>query len=688
MGLKIKIYIVFLFIICFVTITKGQTKPSIDTLKVNKTTDIDIVQDSLGIKTDSSSLAKYYANKSFYDSLNAINDTIKTTVPRYILSKDSLESEVIYNAIDSSWTDLINNRIHLYGGATVEFEKIKLTAAYMVIDFKNNIIEGFEKIDSSYKVTVKPTFTDGENEFTYKEIKYNFKSKKGLVKEAITKQGEFNLVGTKTKYISGKTDSLGVKSDDEIYNKNAIITTCTHNPPHFGIRANKLKFVPNKLAVLSVAQVELARIPTPLFLPFGFFPLASGKTSGLILPSSYEYNDQLGLGFREIGYYYPINDYVDLRVTGDIYTRGSYGIRVNTSYKKKYGYNGRVSIGFSNNIRDNDKEGTKLSQKSFNINITHVQDSKAHPYRRLGGSVNIQSNRYDQRVYNTSQAALQNTYSSNFSFAHDMPGTPFQFNAEFRHSQNTQTRKMDITLPNMTLRMNTINPFKQKNSTKERWTDNIALGFNSEFRNFVQTTDTTLFTQQTLNNLQTGMANKATLSTNFRVLKYFNISPSVNYEEYWFIKKYKLTFNKDSVILDAQKVDTLGYKKPVESFESSFTAFRNLTTGISLNTQIFGTKKFSKGFIRGIRHVMKPSISFFYKPENKERYLAEVDTDGRNRFNKKQVYNILQNGPFGSLQGSEEQMAISYGITNILEAKYWSKKTRQKRSSDSLITSV
>ena len=212
-----------------------------------------------------------------------------------------------------------------------------------------------------------------------------------------------------------------MKADDEIYNKNAIITTCTHNPPHYGIRADKLKFVHNKLAVLSVAQVEIARVPTPIFLPFGFFPLAKGKSSGLIFPSSYEYNEQLGLGFREIGYYWPVNDYMDLRVTGDIYTRGSHGIRVNTNYKKRYGYTGSVQLGYSNNVRDNEKEGGKLSQKSFSIGIRHNQDNKAHPYRHLGGSINIQTNRYEQRVYENPQAALQSQYSSNFSYSHDMP---------------------------------------------------------------------------------------------------------------------------------------------------------------------------------------------------------------------------------------------------------------------------
>jgi hypothetical protein len=624
-------------------------------------------------------------NNTVNDSL-PISDSLRLTIDDsvgvrdldYKLSKDAIDDEVKYDARDSSWIDLNTEKIHLYGGAVVDYQKIKLNANYMVIDFANNIIEGFEKIDSTSKEKEKPKFSDGDNTFTYREIKYNFKTKKGLVNHAISQQGEFNLVGSTTKFIGGDTDSLGVKEDDRIYNKDAIITTCTHDPPHYGIRAGKLKFVPNKLAVMSVAQVEIAKVPTPIFLPFGFFPLAKGKSSGIIFPN-YEYNEQLGLGFREIGYYWPVNDYMDLRVTGDIYTRGTHGIRVNTTYKKRYGYTGNITLGYANNISDNVIDGSRRPQKSYIISIRHNQDAKAHPYRRMGGSVNIQSNRYDQRVFENPQAALNNTYSSNFSFSHDMPGTPFRFSSEFRHSQNTQTRTMDITLPNMSLRMNTIFPFKRKNSTKERWTDNVALSYNSEFRNFVKTTDTTLFSQQTLRDIQTGLQQRASVSTNFRVLKYFNVSPNANYDETWLLKRYKLTFDQDSILLDTINeapllFDTLGYKSPVASFESGFNAFRNFTTGVSINTQIFGTIKGGRGFFRGIRHVMKPNISFNYKPENKTKYEDTVDTDTRRDFNNPRTYSIFTNGPFGSLAGSEEQMGISYGITNVIEAKYYSKK--------------
>jgi hypothetical protein len=624
----------------------------------------------------STSVPDDFLKSSFQsDSLRNPSDSLVSSEFKYEISKDALDDEVEYEARDSSWVDLINNKIHLYGGVKVAYQKIKITATYMVIDFKNNIIEGFQHKDGLKDDKEKPTFAEGDNTFKYKEIKFNFKSKKGLVTNAVTQQGEFNIVGSKTKFISGQTDSLGVKADDIGNNQDAIFTPCNHDPPHFGIRAGKLKFIPDKLAVMSMAQLEIANIPTPLFIPFGFFPLLKGKSSGLIFPSSYEYNEQLGLGFREVGYYWPINEYMDLKVTGDIYTRGSHGLRVNTNYRKRYGFSGNLLLGYSNNVRDNDKDGTKISNKSFSIQLSHRQDSKAHPYRNLGGSINIQTNRYDQRTYENPNAALNNTYSSNFTFSHDMPGTPFRFSAEFRHSQNTQTRAMEITLPNMSLRMNTIYPFKKKNSTTEKWTDNVAISYSSEFRNFVKTTDTTLFTTQTLKDLQTGLQQRASMSTNMRLFTYINVSPSINYEESWLLKKYKLTFDPDSVLYkDTLTFDTLGFKSPVSSFESGFSPYRNLNASISFNTQLFYTKKWSNGFVRGFRHVAKPFLSLYYQPENKERYEAIVDTDTREAYNKKQVYSIFTNSPFGTLQGSEKQMGVSYGIVNVLEAKYWSRK--------------
>ncbi len=665
--MKIRFYIVILFLICI----KNTSFSQIDTVsKPIRVAENDSISMSL---PDLINVVDTLFHVSDSTLLRSSADTTDVQELGYKLSKDAIEFDINYGARDSSWTNINNKNIYLFGKGWIEYQNIKIVADSLIIDFSNQLVTGFRtKLRDREKEL--PIFKEGANVFNYEELTFNYNTKKGFVKGARTVQGDFKLLGSETKFISGTTDSLGVKDDDVAYNRDMIITTCNHVPPHFGIRTNKLKLIPNKLAVLSLAQVEIAGVPTPLILPFGFFPLLKGRSSGIILPSSYEYNDQLGLGFREIGYYIPVNDYMDLKITGDIYTRGTHGIRLNTSYKKRYGYTGNITLGYANNIAENPNDGSKTSNKSFLINIRHDQDAKSHPYRRIGGSINVQSNRYDQRVYENPNAALTNQYASNFSFSHEMPGTPFRFNAEFRHSQNTQTRIMEVTFPNLSLRMNTIFPLKPKNATKEKWTHKIALTYNSEFRNFVRTTDTTLFTPQTLKDMQTGLQNKAGLSTNMRILKYFNVAPAINYEESWLTKKYKLTFIPDSVRIDTFSGDTIGFKAPEASYFSDISAFRRFNASVSVNTQIFGTIRGGRGFFRGLRHVIKPNVSFGYAPENKSRYEEMVDTDTREAYNRPITYNTLTNGAFGSLSGNERQMALSYGITNIIEAKYYSKK--------------
>lgn len=664
--MKIRYYIVFLFLICIKNSSISQLNPITEPKTV-------VLKDSLVIPV-----------KDFIDTIDTlpkkdsmqmhiIQDTADVLGLDYKLSKDAIDDDINYGARDSSWTTLDDKKIILYGKAWIAFQDIKVQADSIIIDFTNQLVHAYRTKIRSREQEL-PSFSEGANLFNYEEMTFNYDTKKGFVKDAKTIQGDFFLLGSKTKFISGQTDSLGIKMDDIAFNEDAIITTCNHSPPHFGIRTNKLKLIPNKLAVLSLAQVEIAGVPTPLILPFGFFPLIKGRSSGLIMPSSYEYNDQLGLGIREIGFYFPISNYMDLKVNGDIYTRGTHGVRLNTNYKKRYGYTGNIILGYANNIAENPLDGRKSSQKSFIINIRHDQDPKAHPYRKIGGSINIQSNRYDQRVYENPNAVLTNQYKSSFSFAHQMPGTPFHFNAEFNHSQNTMTRQMEITFPNMSLRMNTLYPLKPKNATKEKWTHRIALTYSSEFRNFVRTTDTTLFTAQTLKDMQTGLQNKIGLSNNFRILKYFNLSPTINYEETWLTKKYQLSFNPDSVRIDDFSGDTLGFKAPVPSFVSDFSAFRQFRAAISVNTQIFGTIRGGSGFFRGIRHVIKPNVSFGYMPENRSQYEAIVNTDTRDEFNRPITYSSLSNGPFGTINGTQQQMALSYGITNIIEAKYFSKK--------------
>ena len=424
-------------------------------------------------------------------------------------------------------------------------------------------------------------------------------------------------------------------------------------------------------------------IPTPLIIPFGFFPLTNGRSSGLIFPSDYEYNESLGLGLRQIGYYFPINDYYDVRVTGDIYTRGTHRIDVLTNYKRRYKYKGDILISYANNIGENSVDGSRTSQKSYSLKISHNQDGKAHPYRNIGGRINLSTNRHDQINSTSYENVVNNKIQSNFFYKHSMPGTPFSFSSSFTHNQDNQTRKVDITLPDATLRMNTIYPFKSNKGGQEGWYEKINVGYNARFKNYVSTTDTTLFSSETLDNLQTGISHKANTSVSFNLLKYFNVTTNADFEQFVF------TRTQQRELLDTLLFDTTGYELLQsgdslaivdttygminEFYENGIASLEKFGMSVNMSTQLFATKRFSKGWLRGIRHTMKPSIGFSYRPDTKNKYEEEVmissDPDD---IDEVQIYNPYTGGAFSPTLNTK-QMAMTYRITNLFEGKYYSK---------------
>ena len=346
-------------------------------------------------------------------------------------------------------------------------------------------------------------------------------------------------------------------------------------------------------------------------------------------------------------------------------------------------------MSYSNTIVEG-ADGQPGSNKSFAIGLSHNQDAKAHPYRTFGGSINLSSNRHDQRTYNDAQSVLNNTVNSSFSYNYRWPDSPFKISVGLEHSQNSQTRNVSITLPRAALTMNSITPFKRKNASgDERWYERIVFGYGASMKNYVETSDTTIFTRQTLDNLQAGLNHQANVSTNFRALKYINISPSVNYEETYFLrtleKRLDPTMVFDTTVVGRSQdgsaiinIDTT-FGKIDEQFVTNLRPYRNYTASINANTQLFFTKTFAKGFIRGFRHIIKPNISFGYSPDTRSQYLEYVDTDTRPDFNKPVEYNPFQ-GRLYNAGLNNQAMSLSYGINNIFEAKYYSKKdTIEKR---------
>ncbi|HRI58493.1 MAG TPA: putative LPS assembly protein LptD [Saprospiraceae bacterium] len=608
------------------------------------------------------------------------------------ISDEGVDEEVEYGARDSMWFDVQKKQVHLYGNASVKYTSLNIKAGYILLDWEHNEISAAPLADSSGRLAGYPDFQDGAQNFTAERLRYNFKTRKGIIYEARTKQEDLYVLGERAKFIgAGDSGDSTQVSRNTIYNQDAIITSCDHPNPHFGIHTKKLKVIPDKLVVTGFSVVEVAGIPTPLVLPFGFFPITKTRKAGLIIPKDFEFSDVEGFGLRDFGWYQPISEHMDLSVLFNLYTSGTWGVSGTSRYNKKYAYNGNFLMSFNNRVRE-DNFANKLSAKSFRITWTHNQDPKAHPTKRFGGTVNIETNKDQNRNYNDYQSVYRNTLTSNLTYSQSFPGKPFQLSASLNHSQNTQTRVMDITLPNVNFTMQRIFPLKRKEAVgKERWYEKISLTYASKFQNKFNTVDTLLFTRKTLEGARLGMQHSASTDFTFKVFKYINVAPRLDYEENWYpyaIEKqlipeiryvYDTIRDGDTYYLQVDSAQTqFGVDTTVRDW--GFYRFNRYTTGISMNTALFFTQQYKKGWFRGFRHTMKPSASVGFGPDFSKPpysdYYRTVETDLRQDYNDTLVYNIFDDAIFGRPPSSTtaRNIVLSYSLLNVLEFKHYSAK--------------
>jgi len=628
--------------------------------------------------------------KGMLDSL--FPDTFMHTVPsilqqpEIIMSPDSIDATVEYGSVDSNYLDNVTHKVYLFGDAYVRYKDLSLKADYIVIDLDSTIATAEGQIDSSGQLAGKPEFKMGEESFTAEKMRYNFQQRKGIIYNALTKEGDLLIHGERTKFVAG---GISGNEDDILYGKGAVITTCDADHPHFGIRASKVKTIPDKLAVIGLSNFQLFGVPTPIVLPFGFYPVSETRTAGLILPRDYERSPQLGFGMRDIGYYFPVKDWADVKLLADIYFNGTWGVGVNANYAQKYKYRGNFAVRYSYRITEQANDYRNNVEKSFSIRMAHNQDPKSNPYQTIGGSINIQSNDFESLNYNDAQSALTNTYSSNFNYSRIFPGKPYSLTAGLNHSQNTRSHQVTINAPELNFRLNRIYPFKSdKKLGPEQWYEKIAVQYSGSGRAQLLATDTTLFDPITWQTAQYGAQHKANASVNFNVLKYFNVTPSVDYGETWFFKTRDAMFRfdpNDSLFVKNDTVyypdgtgfvivpDTVSYGVVDRNLENGFVPFRTFSGAISMNTQVFGTLQFNKGWLRGVRHVLKPSVGFSYAPPSPQTYYdsAQVHVlypDSMNRYSR--FDNLLY-----SVRPTDiEQANLNYSFTNLFEAKYFSAK--------------
>ncbi len=601
------------------------------------------------------------------------------------ISPDALEEEVDYSAHDSMYFDIKNNQIHLYGQAEVKFQDMTITADYMMIDWKESIILAEGRQNSLGEWVGKPHFNQGSQDFYAFRLKYNFKTFKGIFSEGQSMQEGMNIVGEKGKFVGAGKDTT---KQTVIYNRNAIFSTCELDHPHFGIRSSKQKIVQDKVAVVGPSNLVIGDVPTPIWLPFAFFPLKLGQRTGLIFPQGYEYSDNWGFGLERVGWYLPMGEYWDLSLTGDIYLKGTFRIHADARYKKRYKYNGSASVNVS--YLRTEVKGIPQFNPSLSLKWVHNQDAKAHPYHSLGGQINFQTSDYQRQNLTDAQSRLSSTISSNMNFNQRFD-KPFDLSASFSHSQNTITREMTISFPVVNFQTQTLYPFKRKIKTGgERWYERVQMRYTSEAKNSFTTTDTTLFSRQTLDDAKFGVRHNINTSTSFNLLKYFTVSPSANYKEVWYFKTVNKEFDPTPVIkLDTipspggdeppqVKNDTLKFGQINDIEHAGFKPYRSYNAGVSMSTKIFGTLLFKRGKLRGLRHVITPTMGVNYTPDYTNPdwgYFKSVRKDLRN--DELLLYDVFENNNISGFDrppATGRQMTLNYGFGNQFEAKVFSKR--------------
>ena len=443
-------------------------------------------------------------------------------------------------------------------------------------------------------------------------------------------------------------------NDSTIFVRKIRFTTSDKANPDYYLQTSKAKVVPGKKIIVGFTHLVVADVPTPVFLPFAYLPLTTTKTSGIVVPT---YGQSVNQGFfmQNGGYYFAGNDYFDLTVLGDIYSNGSWGVSTSTSYKKRYKFSGNMSFNYESLIYSVQGFDDYSKSQNYNIRWSHTQDSKANPNSKLSASVNLgSSNYYSQSLneYNNANS-LTNTLSSSVSYYRKLVGTPFNFTASASHSQNTNTEVISMTLPSFILNMDRIYPFAPKSGTQKNAFQKIGLNYGLKAENKIEVTEEDFFKPKMFDEAKAGVQQDVSVSTNMKLMKYFTLSPNANYKEVWYFKSIDKNYDEDSQEAVTDTID-------------GFTSFREYSAGASISTNIYGMFKFKGNGLKAIRHTMRPSVSYNYKPDF-SHYYQTVQT-GPDELYDYQEYSPFDGGAYGSPSKNESQ-SVGMSLNNNLEAK-------------------
>ena len=565
--------------------------------------------------------------------------------------KPFLQTAIEYNADDSVTFSLSGHKVFLTNNAFVKYGATELRAYYIELDISKKEAFAYGIKDSTDKFIHTPEFKDGAEEFKCKELKYNFETGKGLVNEVITEQE------------SGYVHSEITKRMDEntFFLKNGKYTTCDHPHPHFYVRMTKAKMIKDDKIVSGPLHIVLEDVPLPVGLPFGFFPFSSKYSSGILLPS-YGEEQRRGFNLRGGGYYWAINDYVDLAVRGDIFSNGSWGTYLQSKYKKRYRYSGNLATEYHKN-KYGDKGLDDYSEVTdFAVRWTHTQDAKANPYRTFSASVNFSTSENDRNNSTSIDKIVNNQKQSSISYSKKWPGSPFSLNGSLRHSQNSRDTTISLTLPSLSLNMTQIYPFRTKGkSSNLKWYDKVGVSYSSKMENRVNIKEDKLMSSSLTKDWKNGYQHSIPVTTNFKLARDLTLSPTLNYQGVLYSRSIRRHWDET---LNENKGGTVDDTIQGIQYAHNYST----SASLSLSPKIYGMYTFKKtSRIEAIRHVMTPSISVSYTPEigvDRDKYYRTYKRDG-----KDVEYSIFDGSLYGTPTGAKESGSINLSLDNNIEAK-------------------
>lgn len=635
----------------------GEDEAEADTLSTTEKVN-DIIPDSLAEPAliDSTLLAERVDSLSV--ALSAEPDTLPLwqkpkPTSRINREKVDLDASVVFSAKDSM-VIIRRDSAMMYGPSEVSYGEIHLKSNHIEMDLNDNTVYAVGVPDSVGDLVGKPIFTESGTDYEANTMRYNFKSGKGFITDVVTQQGEGYLTGGRTK----KDDQ------DNYYIEQGKYTTCDdHDCPHFYFQLTKAKMRPGKNIVMGPAYMVLAGLPLPLAVPFGFFPFTDDYASGVIVPT---FGDDYQRGFylSDGGYYFAISDNVDLALTGELYTKGSWGLRAQSTYTKRYKFNGSFNISYLKTILGEKGSPDYSKATNFQVLWSHTQDSKANPNMSLSASVNFTTSGYLRNNVTSyySNAFTENTKSSTVNMTYRFPQSKWSLSTTLNISQRTQDSTLAVSFPNFNLTMSQTNPFKRKKAVgDEKWYEKIKISYSGQFQNSLTSKQDEFFKKSLIKDWRNGMRHSVPISATFNILKYINVTPSVSFTDRMYTRKVKQHWND---VLGVVEQDTI----------YSFYNVYDFNAAVSLDTKIYGFFQplpFLGNKVKMIRHVLTPTISFNASPDFSSPFFGYYGTYYRQNSDgtmQQTKYSMFPNSLYG-VPGQGRTGSISVSLANNLEMK-------------------